>query len=167
MVELGECSKYVIAVFDQLKPKIRMAASTIIRSQVITTLAFILLLRNTFFGVSVKTNHLLNTKLRIITIIFETTFQISGAQFITSTAKNMIAMSNIPVSRRALTNFDISEKIFSDLLLKTNILFVIYAKATATTQDIIVDGTFGIFRILKHSQYVAILITVVHAPQKR
>ena len=84
-------------------------------------------------------------------MIFEISFH--TVEFIAkiSTAKYIITTSNIPVINLAAINVHISwSNTFplKDLLLKTHILFVIKANATASIHAIIVDGTLGICTIL-------------------
>ena len=81
-------------------------------------------------------------------------------------------IQNISINKLAIlepTNFVNSSNIFLFLLLNTNILFVIYANATANIQDIILAicnwrESFGFKKVLVTTKYVTKLTTVVKTP---
>lgn len=86
-----------------------------------------------------------------MTNMFESNFQISGFQLRKSTTTHIIAISRTPVANRASKNVNASEiNVLKshDLLLKTQILFVTNANATANNQAIMVDTIFDTFKIV-------------------
>ena len=98
-----------------------------------------------------NTTNLPSKKFKTITKIFDITFHSVEFWQYTSTEKNIITTSRIPVRKRQPKKDKISLTSISnlnDLLLKTKNLLVIYAKATAIVQAIHVDATFENFKML-------------------